>query len=147
MSFFKKFTDGITDDLSRLGIGSDKTERKDEAPQQPAPQQSATRDGVYPPGPPQGYGQHSPQPYPGQYQSPPPHQPDYQSPPPHQSDYSSPPPQDRSQYGYPPEVGPRPPPPYNPPADKPPLPSGWVSRWDERNQRWYCEFLSPTANR
>jgi hypothetical protein len=140
MSFFKKFTDGITEDLSRLGIGSDKTERKDEAPQQPTPQESATRDGVYPPGPPQGYGQqHSPQPYPGQYQSPPPQQPDYQSPPPHQ-DYSSPPPQDRYQYGAPPEVGPRPPPPYSPPADKPPLPSGWVSRWDERNQRWYCEF-------
>lgn len=93
------------------------------------PEDAATRNGAYPPGPSQGYGQHSPQPYPGQYQSPPPQQ----------QDYSSPPPQDQSQYAYPPEPGPRPPPPYNPPADKPPLPSGWTPCWDEHYQRWYCK--------
>lgn len=31
MSFFKKFTDGISEDISCLGIGSDKNERKDVA--------------------------------------------------------------------------------------------------------------------
>ena len=129
MAFFKKFTDGVTDDLGRLGLG-DKNERRDD------------RDGVgqYPP---QGYGQS------GQFQSPPPSQPGYyppqqqqpySSPPPHQQDYSSPPPPPRDSYPYPPETGARPPPPYTPPADKPPLPSGWTPRWDDHYQRWYCEF-------
>ena len=30
-----------------------------------------------------------------------------------------------------------PPPHYAPPADKPPIPSGWFPHWDERYQHWY----------
>lgn len=30
-----------------------------------------------------------------------------------------------------------PPPPYNPPADKPPLPAGWIPQWDDYYQRWF----------
>lgn len=42
MSFFKKWADGLSDDLKGLGIGSDKKdERKDETP---AP---ATREGKH----------------------------------------------------------------------------------------------------
>lgn len=110
MSFYKKFADNLSDDLGRLGLGSD----------------SKSRDG---PGqyPPQGYGQPSPQPY----QS----QPGYYPPPQQQPDYSSPPPQ--APYASPPEPGPRPPPPYTPPSDKPPIPSGWTPRWDDQYQRWY----------
>lgn len=129
MAFFKKFADGLSDDLGRLGLGPDKKadDRKDEA-------HSSSRDG----GQYQGYGQSSPQPYGGQGNYyPPPQQQQQQQ----QSDYSSPPPS--TPYAYPPEAGPRPPPPYTPPSDKPPIPSGWTPRWDDHHQRWYCKELIP----
>lgn len=121
MSFFKKFADGLTEDLSRLGLGPDKKENKDEA-------SSSTRDAYAP----QGYGQHQPPPQSqGGYYPPPQHQP-----------YTPPPPQGETTYAYPPAPGPRPPPPYTPPADKPPIPAGWTPRWDDHHQRWYCGLPS-----
>ena len=70
MSFLKTFTDGLSDDLGRLGLGPDKkgNERKEESH---ASSRDGPSGGQYPGY--QGYGQSSPQPYPppGQSQSPP----------------------------------------------------------------------------
>ena len=71
MAFFKRYADGLSDDLGRLGLGPDK--KSDQRKDEPTQSHASTRDG--PGGDPyQGYsfGQPSPQPYPGQYQSPPP---------------------------------------------------------------------------
>ncbi|KAK4202909.1 hypothetical protein QBC40DRAFT_275533 [Triangularia verruculosa] len=115
MSFFKKLAKDFEQDFKNLGLGSDKKEQKPPTPS----------GGNYPP-PPQNQGYGSPSPYQQQQQH---------------HGYSTPPPPQHEQqtrdYAPPPNVGPRPPPPYQPPSDKPPLPSGWVPRWDDRYQRWY----------
>ncbi|KAF7534092.1 hypothetical protein G7054_g6518 [Neopestalotiopsis clavispora] len=124
MSFFKNLADKFDD----LSVGG----RKDE---QQTPQ--AQQHGRYNVGdsysasnsspPQQQYGQYGSQYGQGQYSYPAPQQYNF----PAQGElYSSTPAQQR--YG-----GQSQAPEYPPPQDKPPIPRGWISKWDQRYQHWY----------